>query len=123
LLSQEWVRKTARMLTTQNGHSFSISRICCGKKITVLHVWTEHGCRNECKVPLCFFFCSCRFQIFPTYGFGIGVASARCCTQQFSAEYQCRTTQFFLCHCYALNAEAPHTVIKLPKNYKLSKIH
>jgi hypothetical protein len=53
----------------------------------------------------------------------LGVASARGCTQQFSAEYQCRTTQNSLCYCYVLNAEAPHSVIKLPKNYKMSKIH
>jgi hypothetical protein len=53
----------------------------------------------------------------------IGVASARGCTQQFSAEYQCRTKQNYLCYCYVLNTEAPHSVIKLPKNYKLSEIH
>jgi hypothetical protein len=28
LLSREWVEKTAKMLTTQNNHSFRISGIC-----------------------------------------------------------------------------------------------
>jgi hypothetical protein len=28
LLSREWVGKTAKMLTTQNNHSFRISGIC-----------------------------------------------------------------------------------------------
>jgi hypothetical protein len=28
-----------------------------------------------------------------------------------------------LCYCYALNAEAPHSVIKLPKNYEMFRIH
>jgi hypothetical protein len=29
----------------------------------------------------------------------------------------------YLCYGYVLIAEASHTVIKLPKNYKMSRIH